>query len=128
MVVILLLIILFQSTQEATLRLFFWKVSTSQAILIFLTLLIGFVMGFVVATVLNKRSRKTDKSQVERLKDWHQESCSFYVSLFGEVVPLFRNGEFILRGFYSSLSGNTERTKQEIPFFLKKGENPDDIK
>ena len=37
-------------------------------------------------------------------------------------------GEFFSRGLRSPLSGSTEWTTQEIPFFLKKGENPDDIK
>ena len=37
-------------------------------------------------------------------------------------------GEFFSRGLHSPLSGSTEWTSQEIPFFLKKGENPDDIK
>ena len=37
-------------------------------------------------------------------------------------------GEFFSRGLHSPLSGSTEWTTQEIPFFLKKGENPDDIK
>ena len=37
-------------------------------------------------------------------------------------------GEFFSRGLHSPLSGSTEWTTQEIPFFLKKDENPDDIK
>ena len=37
-------------------------------------------------------------------------------------------GQFFSRGLESPLSGSTEWTTQEIPFFLKKGENPDDIK
>ncbi len=36
--------------------------------------------------------------------------------------------EFFSRGLQAPLSGSTERTSQEIPFSLKKGENPDDIK
>ena len=65
---ILLLIILFQNTQVVTLRLFFWKVSLSQIILISLTLLIGFVIGFIVPTVLSKRSRKKDNLRMEKVK------------------------------------------------------------
>jgi uncharacterized integral membrane protein len=65
---ILVIIILLQNTQVVTLRLFFWKVSMSQIILISLTLLIGFVIGFIVSTVLNKRSRNKDKPQAERIK------------------------------------------------------------
>ena len=37
-------------------------------------------------------------------------------------------GQFFSRGLESPLSGSTEWTTEEIPFFLKKGENPDDIK
>lgn len=37
-------------------------------------------------------------------------------------------GEFFSRGLHSPLSGGTEWTSQEIPFFLKKGENSDEIK
>ena len=68
MVILTLLIILLQNTQVVTVRLFFWKVSMSQIILISLTLLIGFVIGFIFTTVLSKRSRKKDKPQVERIK------------------------------------------------------------
>lgn len=37
-------------------------------------------------------------------------------------------GQFFSRGLESPLSGSTEWTTEEIPFFLKKGQNPDDIK
>ena len=37
-------------------------------------------------------------------------------------------GQFFSRGLDSPLSVSTEWTTQETPFFLKKGENPDDIK
>jgi len=67
-VILTLMIILLQNTQVVTVRLFFWKVSMSQIILISLTLLIGFVIGFIFTTVLSKRSRKKDKPQVERIK------------------------------------------------------------
>lgn len=68
MVILTLMILLLQNTQVVTVRLFFWKVSMSQIILISLTLLIGFVIGFIFTTVLSKRSRKKDKPQVERIK------------------------------------------------------------
>ena len=44
----LFIIILLQNMQPVTLRLFFWEISASQIILIPLTMLIGFVIGFVV--------------------------------------------------------------------------------
>ncbi len=37
-------------------------------------------------------------------------------------------GEFFSRGLNSPLKGSVEWTSQEIPFFLKKEENPDNIK
>jgi hypothetical protein len=37
-------------------------------------------------------------------------------------------GEFFSRGLDSALSGTTGWTTQETPFFLKKGENPDNVK
>ena len=58
-VLIPIVIILIQNTQVVTLRLFFWKVSMSQIILISLTLIFGIVIGFIVATFFNKRPRKT---------------------------------------------------------------------
>ena len=47
----LFVIILIQNTQVVTLRLFFWKVGMSQIILIPFTMLIGFVVGYIVARV-----------------------------------------------------------------------------
>jgi len=37
-------------------------------------------------------------------------------------------GEFFSRGLQSPVSGTTERTSVETPFFLQKGENPDNVK
>jgi len=37
-------------------------------------------------------------------------------------------GEYFSRGLDSPLSGTTEWTTEEIPFFLQKGENPDNVK
>jgi len=50
-VIILFLIILIQNTQVVTFRLFFWKIAISQIILVPLTMLIGFVVGYMVARV-----------------------------------------------------------------------------
>ena len=54
----LFLIILIQNTQVVTLRLFFWKVGMSQIILIPLTMVIGFVVGFVVSKVIGNRDKR----------------------------------------------------------------------
>lgn len=37
-------------------------------------------------------------------------------------------GEFFSRGFQAPITGTTNWTTVEIPFFLKKGENPDNVK
>jgi len=37
-------------------------------------------------------------------------------------------GDFFSKALDSALSGTTEWTSQETPFFLKKGENPDNVK
>jgi len=37
-------------------------------------------------------------------------------------------GEFFSRGLQSPVSGTTEWTSAETPFFLQKGENPDNVK
>ncbi len=37
-------------------------------------------------------------------------------------------GEFFSRGLQAPLTGTTDWTTEETPFFLKKGENPDNVK
>jgi hypothetical protein len=37
-------------------------------------------------------------------------------------------GEFFSRGLETPLTGTTTWTSEETPFFLKKGENPDNVK
>ena len=50
----LFLIFLLQNTQVVTLRLYFWQISMSQILLIPLTMLAGFVLGFIVAKLKGK--------------------------------------------------------------------------
>jgi uncharacterized integral membrane protein len=45
----LLVVVLIQNTQIVTFSLLFWRVSVSEMILVPLVLLIGFVLGFLVA-------------------------------------------------------------------------------
>ena len=54
----LFLIVLIQNTQVVTLRLFFWKIGMSQIILIPLTMLIGFVVGYIVTRVPGNRFKE----------------------------------------------------------------------
>jgi uncharacterized integral membrane protein len=51
---ILFLIFLFQNTDVVTLRLYFWRVSTPQIILLAAALLIGFAAGLIVAKVTGR--------------------------------------------------------------------------
>jgi uncharacterized integral membrane protein len=46
---VLLAILLIQNTQEVIFRMFFWKISMSQMILVPLAVLVGFVFGYFVA-------------------------------------------------------------------------------
>ena len=54
-VIILFAVFLIQNTQVITLRLYFWRISTSQIILIPLVLLAGFVSGYVFAKLRGER-------------------------------------------------------------------------
>jgi uncharacterized integral membrane protein len=58
-VIILFLVVLFQNTTDVTLRILFWRVSAPQIILIPVTLLIGFVLGYVLAK-LTGRAKKNE--------------------------------------------------------------------
>jgi len=51
----LVIVIFIQNTQVVTYRIFFWKISISQVILVPLILLFGFVLGVLVAKSWRKR-------------------------------------------------------------------------
>lgn len=57
-IVLLFLVILLQNTQVVTLKILFWQISMSQIILIPLTMLIGFILGYFAAKVSGSQSRK----------------------------------------------------------------------
>ena len=59
--VALFVIILVQNTQVVTLRLLFWKLGMSQIILVPLTMLIGFILGFIVAKVTGGNHGTTER-------------------------------------------------------------------
>ena len=61
----LFLIVLIQNTQVVTYRLFFWKRSISQIILVPLVALFGFIVGFIVAKLTGRR-RKSVALEDER--------------------------------------------------------------
>ena len=54
-IIILFLIFLIQNTQVVTLHLYFWKISMSQIILMPLIVIIGFIMGYIVARFNRKK-------------------------------------------------------------------------
>jgi uncharacterized integral membrane protein len=56
--VALFVIILVQNTQVVTLQLLFWKLGMSQIILVPLTMLIGFIIGYIVAKLTGGHSMK----------------------------------------------------------------------
>jgi uncharacterized integral membrane protein len=48
---VLLAIVLIQNTQEVVFRVYFWKISMSQMILVPLAVLVGFLFGYFIAKV-----------------------------------------------------------------------------
>lgn len=57
----LFVIVLIQNTQVLTVQFFFWKISMSRIILICLLMLVGFIIGFLVAKVGRKRWKGQSK-------------------------------------------------------------------
>lgn len=63
--VALFAILLIQNIQVVTYRLFFWKISVSQIILVPLAMLVGFIIGFIVAKVTSSQKRNRTVSEEE---------------------------------------------------------------
>ncbi len=59
-VFVLFLVFLFQNMEVVTLRLYFWKISMPQIILLPLCIIIGFAVGFFTAKV-NRKDRTPKK-------------------------------------------------------------------
>ena len=57
--VALFLIVLFQNTQVVVVRLFLWKISMSRIILLLVTMLIGFVIGYIAAAIGTREHKNT---------------------------------------------------------------------
>jgi uncharacterized integral membrane protein len=51
----LIIILLIQNTQEVIFRVYFWKISMSQVILVPLAVLVGFLFGYFVAKLGKER-------------------------------------------------------------------------
>lgn len=52
---VLIVILLVQNTQEVVYRMFFWKISMSQLILVPLAVLVGFLFGYFIAKLGQKQ-------------------------------------------------------------------------
>jgi len=52
---VLIVVLLVQNTQEVIFRIYFWKISMSQMILVPLAVLVGFLFGFFIAKLGNKK-------------------------------------------------------------------------
>jgi len=61
---VLFIIFLVQNTQVVTLRLYFWKISMSQIILIPLVLILGFVIGYIVCKVTGKTEKRREPERL----------------------------------------------------------------
>lgn len=62
-IIVLLLILLLQNSDVVSLKIYFWEVSMSRIIFFPILILIGFIVGFVVAKVIP--SRRTRKKGIE---------------------------------------------------------------
>ncbi|MFH1862519.1 MAG: LapA family protein [bacterium] len=54
--VVLMVILIIQNSQVISIRLFFWKISMSQIILLLLTAVAGFGGGFITAKITEEKS------------------------------------------------------------------------
>lgn len=69
-IAVLLLIIVFQNLADIELRLLFWKASLPQAVVLAITVLIGFLMGLFARTLWKVRAwRIRGKSRKESAAD-----------------------------------------------------------
>lgn len=57
-IAVLLLIIIIQNTQVVTLKLFFWKIGMPRIVVLAVTLIVGFVTGYVVAGIDSGKRKK----------------------------------------------------------------------
>jgi uncharacterized integral membrane protein len=64
-IAVLVLIVILQNMEPVSTRLLFVTVTMPRAALLFITLVVGFIIGLLVA-VLGPRTRRSDSSQEER--------------------------------------------------------------
>jgi uncharacterized integral membrane protein len=53
---VLIVVLLIQNTQEVVYRIYFWQISMSQMILVPLAVLVGFLFGYFIAKTGKKKS------------------------------------------------------------------------
>jgi putative membrane protein len=49
--VVLCIVVFFQNTEVVTFRLFFWDLSMSRIVMLLFTLIVGVIIGYVIATI-----------------------------------------------------------------------------
>jgi putative membrane protein len=49
--VVLCLIVFFQNTEVVTFKIFFWELSMSRIVMLLFTLIVGIIIGYVIATL-----------------------------------------------------------------------------
>lgn len=59
--IILVVIFITQNVTVVEVNLFFWQITISRALLIFITLLIGFLLGWFLKSYLDYKKTQTDK-------------------------------------------------------------------
>jgi uncharacterized integral membrane protein len=59
---VLLLILVLQNTEVVAVRFFFWELQMSRVVLILVATLIGFLCGYVVARVVNRRPGRSQEA------------------------------------------------------------------
>ncbi len=65
----LFLIITLQNTEVSTFKIFFWQVDMSHIVFMYLSILIGFVAGFVIAKFTGgKAGSVSDKGEKEKIE------------------------------------------------------------
>ena len=61
--IVLFLVVLFQNMSAVTLRLLFWRIEAPKIILIPVTMLLGFVIGFMIAKMTGKGKTAQGKTK-----------------------------------------------------------------
>ena len=56
--VVLCLVVFFQNTEVVAFKLFFWELSMSRIVMLLFTLIVGIIIGYVIATLRRGRSSR----------------------------------------------------------------------